>query len=128
MMMIVTSNNFTNEEIDKMDEMMNEKVEKRLTTLLFQTVCKFGDSQKVRQFIEDNKTLNAPEARLSQLDFNYGLCIACINGNNQLIDLMLAHGATTLDFLPIPYREYKQEQVLKSTKLHDSLVDFVLSK
>ncbi len=113
--MIVTTNNFTDDEIDKI---INENVKKRMKTFLLRSVCKFGNVQKVHQFIEDKG--------MSQFDYDYGLYYACIDENVPIIDLMLACGATSEEPFPQEYIEYKQAQALKFTKLHSDLISMIL--
>ncbi len=64
-------------------------------------------------------------------NFNTGIQ-GCVNGKKniqnrmQIIELMLFSGANPYA-LPNQYCKYKLTQLLKFTKLHESLVDFILS-
>lgn len=97
---------------------MNEQEENDWRTFLFQTICMFENVETIRNFIEHNKGM---------LQLDYGLYYACLGKNNKIIELMICSGARTDEKMPKKYTEYKKAQILTFTKLHESLVDFVLS-
>lgn len=71
-----------------------------------------------------------------EIDFwNLGLEYACeelyegckydANGRIDIINLILSKGSTTEEHLPKEYTDYKHAQLLKYTKMHESLVTMI---
>lgn len=64
-------------------------------------------------------------------NWNAGLEGACIGGHMNIVDFMLFKGADYI--LPLlskeeVYKEYKRVQLLKYSKLHESLITYVMKK
>lgn len=105
----------------------------------FYTTCRIGKTQIVKSIISKMSERNV------KIDWNEGLHNAYIGKNPEIVDLMISKGAdiclrriysqdlfvdiTSLMLNMVPkYKEYKRTQVLKYTKMHESLIDFVSIK
>lgn len=76
MSITITSNNFTDEQLERMDQMRIEKIERMSASQAFCIICKFRNSKTIREFIKKHE--------LSILDYSYGLSYAC---KNEYVDI-----------------------------------------
>lgn len=84
----------------------------------FQYACEYGNVNIVEYFISMGPDKDCLES---------GLYEAFSKGHFNIVELLIKNGAGTKHSLK-EYNKYKLAQVFKFTKLHESLVDFVLSK
>lgn len=85
----------------------------------FYVVCGYGHIEIVKLFIEKAKTMKV------HLDCDSGLVNAYRNGHIDIVEFMLNNGAISYEKMP-KYTDYKLTQVLKYTKMHESLIYMTL--
>lgn len=90
--------------------------------------CESGD-QIVEFMISKNIEASPTGATMSSLqDWIYPICSACKHGHPDIADLLITYSTVPRNHLPKEYNEYKQIQLMKFTKLHESLIDMILKK
>lgn len=88
----------------------------------FYVACGYGHIEIVKLFIEK------AEAMKAYVDCDSGLGNAYRNGHMDIVEFMLNCGAI-FSYGKMPkYKDYKRMQVLKYTKMHESLIGMILTK
>lgn len=100
-----------------LDKILDKIYNKNLDQL-----CKLGNLEKVKQKIGQEKFNLIFNQSHIRYDFNRGLLIACKHGHTEIAKLMVENGADRTIFSNYITSRFT------TTKLHDDLVRFVVSK